>query len=121
MITITFSVLAVSTCFFERWGFDPSSTLLIVDEAHNLPSRVAGHYSFSLHAQDLATWALQAENALLPHRLVILLEQASAWIQDLPLDETLDGLAALELQGFLQDIAASLGTLCAGGGRVLDA
>lgn len=28
-------------------GFDPSQTFLIIDEAHNLPQRVADHYSFS--------------------------------------------------------------------------
>ncbi len=31
--------------FYERPGFDPSQTLLVVDEAHNLPARVAGNYS----------------------------------------------------------------------------
>ncbi len=31
--------------FYERPGFDPSQTILIVDEAHNLPSRAADNYS----------------------------------------------------------------------------
>lgn len=31
--------------FYHQPGFDPSSTLLIVDEAHNLPSRVASAFS----------------------------------------------------------------------------
>lgn len=38
--------------FYERPGFDPSQTLLIIDEAHNLPSRAADNYSvrFTLEA-----------------------------------------------------------------------
>jgi Rad3-related DNA helicase len=37
--------------FYDRPGFDPARTLLIVDEAHNLPSRVADAHS---HAFDWA-------------------------------------------------------------------
>jgi DNA excision repair protein ERCC-2 len=45
--------------FFEQPGFDPADTLLIVDEAHNLPSRVAGAYSH--RATSNAARALLAE------------------------------------------------------------
>jgi len=38
--------------FFERPGFSPAETLLIVDEAHNLPSRVADAYSHVARAGD---------------------------------------------------------------------
>lgn len=38
--------------FFDRPGFDPGRTLLVVDEAHNLPSRVADVYSHAFSAQD---------------------------------------------------------------------
>jgi Rad3-related DNA helicase len=38
--------------FFERPGFNPAETLLIVDEAHNLPSRVADAYSHLARAGD---------------------------------------------------------------------
>jgi DNA excision repair protein ERCC-2 len=36
--------------FFEQPGFTPARTLLLVDEAHNLPSRVADAYSHSFSA-----------------------------------------------------------------------
>ena len=36
---------SVRSLFYEQPGFDPSRTLLIVDEAHNLPGRVADGYS----------------------------------------------------------------------------
>ena len=38
--------------FFNQPGFDSTKTLLIVDEAHNLPSRVAGAYSCFASAQE---------------------------------------------------------------------
>ena len=38
--------------FYDQPGFDPSRTLLIIDEAHNLPSRVADAYSHTLNAGD---------------------------------------------------------------------
>jgi DNA excision repair protein ERCC-2 len=40
------------TLFFDRPGFEPGRTLLIVDEAHNLPSRVADAYSHAFSARD---------------------------------------------------------------------
>jgi DNA excision repair protein ERCC-2 len=39
--------------FLEQHGFDPAKTLLIVDEAHNLPERSADALSIELSATDL--------------------------------------------------------------------
>jgi len=38
--------------FYERPGFDPARTLLLVDEAHNLPSRAADAHSHAFSAPD---------------------------------------------------------------------
>jgi Rad3-related DNA helicase len=38
--------------FFERPGFDPARTLLVVDEAHNLASRAADAHSHAFSADD---------------------------------------------------------------------
>jgi DNA excision repair protein ERCC-2 len=38
--------------FYDRPGFDPARTLLIIDEAHNLASRVADAYSHSFSADE---------------------------------------------------------------------
>jgi len=38
--------------FYERPGFDPARTLLLIDEAHNLPSRAADAHSHSFAADD---------------------------------------------------------------------
>ena len=42
--------------FYQQPGFQPERSLLLVDEAHNLPSRVAGSYSHELAAADAANW-----------------------------------------------------------------
>ncbi|MFM1850985.1 MAG: hypothetical protein RIS54_669 [Verrucomicrobiota bacterium] len=39
-----------SGLFFNQPGFDPARTLLLIDEAHNLPSRVADAWSHTVHA-----------------------------------------------------------------------
>ncbi len=41
--------------FYERPGFNPARTLLVIDEAHNLPSRVADAHSHSFSADDART------------------------------------------------------------------
>ena len=66
--------------FFEQPGFDPASTLLIVDEAHNLPARVADSYSHALRAADAwTTW-----NALRSVRApVSFLHAWEAWAREL--------------------------------------
>ena len=38
--------------FYERPGFDPARTLLLIDEAHNLPSRAADAHSHAFAAPD---------------------------------------------------------------------
>lgn len=38
--------------FYEQPGFQPERTLLLIDEAHNLPGRVAGVYSHDFSAAD---------------------------------------------------------------------
>jgi Rad3-related DNA helicase len=41
--------------FFEQPGFDPARSLLIIDEAHNLPARVADAYSHRFSAPEADT------------------------------------------------------------------
>jgi Rad3-related DNA helicase len=41
-----------SGLFYERPGFEPARTLIMVDEAHNLPSRAADAHSYSFSSPD---------------------------------------------------------------------
>jgi DNA excision repair protein ERCC-2 len=61
---------ASQSVFFEPQGFDPAQTLLIVDEAHNLPDRAAEALSVEFNAGEFlfALEELQAAGA--PRRLL---------------------------------------------------
>jgi len=59
--------------FFEQPGFDPTRTLLLIDEAHNLPSRVADAYSHTFTAA--AAFAVRDEL----HRVRPLAQLVTAW------------------------------------------
>jgi Rad3-related DNA helicase len=59
--------------FFEQPGFNPARTLLLIDEAHNLPSRVADAYSHAFSA----TEAFAVRDEL--HRQRPLAQLVTAW------------------------------------------
>lgn len=61
--------------FFEQPGFNPARTLLLIDEAHNLPSRVADAYSHAFSA----TIAFAARDEL--HRQRPISQLVTAWEQ----------------------------------------
>jgi Rad3-related DNA helicase len=54
--------------FYDRPGFDPARTLLVIDEAHNLPSRAADAHSHAFSADDasLVCEALRGAGAQAP-------------------------------------------------------
>jgi Rad3-related DNA helicase len=84
--------------FFEQPGFDPASTLLIVDEAHNLPARVADSYSHALRASDAwATWdALRSARA--PAGFLHAWEAWARALDSLAPCEALDGATEIGLR-----------------------
>ena len=76
--------------FYRQPGFEPGRTLLIVDEAHNLPSRVADAYSHNLRA-DGARAVADRFRELRPGR-----ELAAAWETWTELLEQLQPAPALD-------------------------
>ncbi len=95
--------------FFQQPGFDPSRSLLIVDEAHNLPSRVADAYSRVFNA-GVAT--LVGEQL---HRIRAYAPLASAWdqwtyfLQGLKAADHLEPAAEDDAKHLLDLIAQQLG------------
>ena len=97
--------------FYNQPGFDPARTLLILDEAHNLPSRVADAHSHTARANDAS--ALLAEldhvNAAAP-----LVRAWESWTQLLlalqPVD-ALDPALEADVTDTLAKIAEFLGDL----------
>lgn len=49
--------------FFDQPGFNPARTLLIIDEAHNLPARAADAHSHSVRADEAQVTLADLENA----------------------------------------------------------
>ena len=77
--------------FLDVQGFDPARTLLIVDEAHNLPDRTADSLSIELSSADLlfAIEELRINGA--PQRLLATANELCRWIDGLHVDQALNG------------------------------
>jgi len=76
--------------FFERPGFVPGETLLVVDEAHNLPSRVAGAYSQTARADDARFLLAELDHLRAPTKLLLALEAWTRLLASLEPAESLD-------------------------------
>lgn len=97
-----------SGIFYNQPGFDPARTLLIIDEAHNLPSRTADALGWSLEA-DSAEWltgTLRANKA--PAALIRAWEDLSFLLDGLKQSDALPLTAHYELADHLAAIRKSL-------------
>ncbi len=93
--------------FVEQPGWDPAATLLVVDEAHHLPSRVADAHSHVLAADDLhALLAELPDDTPRPARRA--LEQLWAFLSALPAADALDLDTEDDLSSALRAAAAAL-------------
>lgn len=68
----------------DQPGYSPATTLLIVDEAHNLPSRLCDAYSFALSAaaNDLVTADILSHDV--PRKLEHAWRSWTAWLKRIP-------------------------------------
>lgn len=94
--------------FIEAQGFDPERTLLIIDEAHNLPDRTADSLSIELSSADLllAIEELRANGA--PMRLLAIASELCRWIDSLPSDQALSANNKYLGQDLCEDFAQQL-------------
>ncbi|MSU69980.1 MAG: helicase [Opitutaceae bacterium] len=108
--------------FYEQPGFDPARTLLLLDEAHNLPSRVADAYSYVARADDARALLTELDHLPAPAPLLRAWESWTRLLAALQPVEALDaaleadaadtlGLVARELEALPLDYAA-LGPHC---------
>ncbi len=97
--------------FFDQPGFDPARTLLIIDEAHNLPGRVADAHSHGFSA----TAAAGVAEVLYQHRTYEPL--VSAWghwvhfLQHLPVSDALRPAEEEDARDLLHAVAKHLGAI----------
>lgn len=91
--------------FSDQPGFDPAETLLVIDEAHNLPARVADAYSHAVRAADLRS----AYDAIHHQRgfahLALAWEKWTRFVARLKPAEQLDPLDEAELRDLLSDLS----------------
>jgi DNA excision repair protein ERCC-2 len=83
---------SASGLFAGQPGFDPARTLLLVDEAHNLPSRVADAYSHTATAESAQGVLLALQQVRAPALLI------AAWQEWTRVLEGLEPVPALEAE-----------------------
>lgn len=91
--------------FFERPGFDPAETLLVVDEAHNLPSRVAGAYSHSACESDARLLLAELDHLRAPAALLLALEQWILLLGTLQPTDSIDPVVEAEVHEAIERLA----------------
>ena len=90
--------------FIDTIGFDPSQTLLIVDEAHNLPQRAAEALGIELSATELLFAYEELRVSGAPRRFLRPLEELSTRINTLRADQTLSSNTHYTLLDLCEDI-----------------
>ncbi|CAA6678460.1 MULTISPECIES: ATP-dependent DNA helicase [unclassified Lentimonas] len=94
--------------FLEQHGFDPAKTLLIVDEAHNLPDRAADALSVELSAADLLFALEELRNAGAPHHLLSIGEELIRCLESQSQGEPLHPDRRYEALDLCEDFARQL-------------
>ncbi|MEO7412824.1 MAG: helicase C-terminal domain-containing protein [Opitutaceae bacterium] len=97
--------------FFQQPGFDPARTLLILDEAHNLPSRVADAYSHRVLADDARALLAELDHLNAPAPLVHAWESWTLLLAALPVVDVLDPALEADAAETLRRIADQLASL----------
>ena len=94
--------------FLETYGFNPQKTLVIIDEAHNLPERTADALSFELTSKG---WEYIIENALLTEGKMPLYKIGSeilAFLKKLKERELLSATDTYLFLDYLDDFSSEL-------------
>lgn len=94
--------------FNDAIGFDPAQTLLIVDEAHNLPQRAADALSVEVQAAELLFALEELRLAGAPRRLLNLGEELSRRIEALPSQQAIPANTQYTLLDLCEDFAQQL-------------
>jgi Rad3-related DNA helicase len=91
--------------FFERPGFDAGETLLVVDEAHNLPTRVAGAYSHSASESAARLLLAELDHLNAPATLSLAVEEWVKVLASLAPAESLDPDVESEIRHLVSRLA----------------
>ena len=94
--------------FLEQHGFDPAKTLLIVDEAHNLPDRAADALSVELSATDLLFALEELRSAGASHHLLSIGEELIRCLELLTTKKPLPPATLCEMLDLCEDFTRQL-------------
>lgn len=91
--------------FFDQPGFDPADTLLVIDEAHNLPSRVASAHSYRATATDAQLLLAELDHLQAAPTLVLALEEWTRLLASFRPAESLDPAIEHEVHDLVVKLA----------------
>lgn len=97
--------------FSDQPGFDPARTLLVIDEAHNLPSRVADAHSHVAQAEDARGVLAQLDHLEAAAPLLRAWESWTMLLSALVPTEALDPALEADLVATLGQVADALGSM----------
>jgi Rad3-related DNA helicase len=97
--------------FYSQPGFNPARTLLVIDEAHNLPSRVADAYSHTSRAADASALLSELDHINAPKPIQQAWESWTLLLSALRPVEVLDPALEADVADTLSRIVDHLGTL----------
>jgi Rad3-related DNA helicase len=96
--------------FFDQPGFDPAETLLVIDEAHNLPSRVAGAHSHRATDTDARLLLAELDHRQAPATLVLAMEEWTRLLASLRPADSLDPAIEAEVHDHVAKLANLVST-----------
>ncbi|MGJ8641175.1 MAG: ATP-dependent DNA helicase [Opitutaceae bacterium] len=94
--------------FLDQQGFEPKKTLLIIDEAHNLPDRVADTLSVELKTGDLVFALEEIRSAGASRRLLGIGNELIRFIDSLAAQQEINANEAYELLDLCEDFSDQL-------------
>jgi Rad3-related DNA helicase len=92
--------------FYERPGFNPDETLLIIDEAHNLPARVADAWSHVARAGELEAVLGELNRMHSPAALLLAWDHWTRLLTGIRRAESLDSTTEDDIRGAVDRLAA---------------
>ena len=96
--------------FFDQPGFDPARTLLVIDEAHNLPTRVADAYSHRATDADVRALLAELDYLRAPTPLLLAVEAWARVLAHVAPCEILDGALEADVRDALGRLAELVAT-----------
>lgn len=96
------------TLFYNQPGFNPAETLLVIDEAHNLPTRAADARSHTLYADDARRVLSEFDHIRAPASLTRAWEAFTLLLASLPVCDVLDLSLEDDLVHTLRQLADTL-------------